>query len=286
MVARLVALGLAVLAAAGCGGGSDPGLSLPPGSSFTATGTMTPRTIAFGDQLTARLRILVDRDKVDPGKVRVLARFSPWRDRTSVERIDDGRITALTYTIRLDCLTVSCVPADRESSASFAPARIVSGEGPVQEVEWPPVGMITRVPPQDPFAQPAENTGEELQQWPPSWRAAIAVPEPSYRASPAFLVWLLAGLGAGLVAGSAAAGFVLLRRGRLVRARVVPPLDRALELLRNARTPEERRAALEALALALDPELAAPARALAWSESTPSEADAEELAALAKGPAR
>jgi hypothetical protein len=67
-----------------------------------------------------------------------------------------------------------------------------------------------------------------------------------------------------------------------VRERVVPPLDRALELLRQARTDEERRAALEALALALDPDLADPARALAWSERTPSEEDAQELAALAK----
>jgi hypothetical protein len=285
VVARLLALGLVVLAA-GCAGGSDPGLTLPPGASFTATGTMTPRTIGFGDQLTARLRILVDRDRIDPEKIRVLARFSPWRDRTTVERIDDGDITALTYTITLDCLTVSCVPSDRESRAFFSNARIVSGEGPVQEVEWPPVGMITRVPPQDPFAQPAENTGEELEQWPPAWRAAVAVPEPSYRASPALLTWILAGLGGLLVAGSLVAALLLLSRGRLVRARVVPPLDRALELLRNARTPEERRAALEALALALDPELADPARALAWSESTPSEADAEQLAALAKGGAR
>jgi hypothetical protein len=280
VVARLLAVGLVALAA-GCAGGSDPGLSLPPGASFTATGTMTPRTIAFGDQLTARLRILIDNERIDPEKIRVLARFSPWRDRTTIERIDDGRITALVHTIRLDCLTVSCVPFDRESRTTFAPARIVSGEGPVQEVEWPAVGQITRVEPRDPFAPP-ENTGEELEQWPPAWRAAIAVPEPSYRASPALLTRILAGLGALLVAGSAAAAFLLLRRGRLVRERVVPPLDRALELLRQARTDKERRAALEALALALDPDLADPARALAWSERTPSEEDAQELAALAK----
>ena len=225
-----------------------------------ATGTMTPRTIGFGDQLTARLRILIDRNRVDPETLRVLARFSPWRDRTSIERIDDGDLTSLTYTITLDCLTVSCVPADRESRGSFGPARIVAAEGPFEQVEWPEVGMVTRVPPEDPFEQPAENTGEELQQWPPDWRAAVAVPEPSYRASPETLTWILAILGALLVAGSLAAGVWLLLRGRLVRARVVSPLDRALELLRNARTDEERRAALEALALALDPDLADTAR--------------------------
>lgn len=284
MVARLLALCLVVLAA-GCAGGSEPGLTLPPGSSFTATGTITPRTIAFGDQVTARLRILLDNTRIDPDRIRILARFSPWRDRTSVERTDDGRVTSLVYTIKLDCLTVSCVSPDRETRVPLPPARIVSDLGPVQEVFWPDLTLVTRVPAVDPFAAP-ENTGEELERWPPAWRAAIAVPEPSYRASPRLLTWILAGLGALLLAGSVAAGLLLLRRGRLVRARVVPPLDRALELLRNARTDEERRAALEALALALDPELADPARALAWSERTPSEAAAEELAELARGGVR
>jgi hypothetical protein len=279
---RLLALGLVVLAA-GCGGGSDPQLALPPGAAFTATGTMTPRTIAFGDQITARLRILVDNEKIDPNRLRVLARFSPWRDRTTVERIDHGRVTALIYTITLDCLTISCVPPERESRADFDDVRIVSDVGPVQTVEWPEVSVVTRVPPVDPFLP--ENTGEEVQQWPPAWRAAVAVPDTSYRISPGLLTWLLAGLGLLLIVGSAVAAFLLLRRGRLVRARVVPPLERALELLRNARTAEERRAALEALALALEPELADPARALAWSERTPSEAAAEELAELARGTA-
>jgi hypothetical protein len=270
VVARVLAAAALVVLLAGCGGGDDPGLTLPPGESFTATGTMTPRTVAFGDQITARLRILVDNTKTDPAKLRVLARFSPWRDRTTIERVDDGDVTALVYTIKLDCLTVSCVPADRESRAAFAPTRIFTEVG-VKEVEWPEVGQITRVPPRDPFAPP-ENTGEELEQW--------------YRASPGLLAWVLGGLGALLIAASAAAAVFLLRRGRLVRTRVEPPLDRALALLRSARSDEERRAALEALALALDPELADPARALAWSERIPSEADAEELATLAKEGAR
>jgi hypothetical protein len=76
----------------------------------------------------------------------------------------------------------------------------------------------------------------------------------------------------------------------LIRELEVAPLDRALAQLRNARTDQERRAALEALALALDteldPELAEPARALAWSEPGPSESAAEELARVAKEAAR
>jgi hypothetical protein len=90
--------------------------------------------------------------------------------------------------------------------------------------------------------------------------------------------------GALLVAGSALAGFLLLRRGRLLREREVSPLDRAFALLRAARTDEERREALEALALALDAEggPAQPARELARSQSSPTADDAAAVAALAK----
>jgi hypothetical protein len=286
VVGRLVALCLVALAA-GCAGGADEQLSLPPGQSFAATGTITPRTSAFGDTLTARLRILVDRDELDPAKIRVLARFPPYRDRTTIERIDSGNITALVYTIELQCLTISCVAPEREFVAQFGSARIVSDVGPVQEVQWPDVTVVTRARAER-FAP--ENTGEEPDQWPPRWRAAVAVADPSYRAAAGLLIWLLGGAGALLVGASAAAAFVLLRRGRLIRELEVAPLDRALAQLRNARTDQERRAALEALALALDteldPELAEPARALAWSEPGPSESAAEELARVAKEAAR
>ena len=276
-----------VLLAAGCAGGADEELSLPRGQSFAVATSITPRTASFGDPLTARLRILVDRDRIDPDSIRVLARFQPWRDRTTVERVDAGRLTALTYTIELHCLTLSCVGFEREYEPQLTGARITSDRGRVYQVEWPSVSIGTRVPPRE-FVP--ENTGEEAQDWPPKWRATVSLPEPSYRLSPTLLTWLLAGFGALLVGVSTAAGLLLLRRGRLVRDREIAPLDRALDLLRRARTDEERRAALEALALALDtergPELAQPARALAWSQSRPSETAVEELADLARGTAR
>jgi hypothetical protein len=269
---------------AGCAGGSDEELSLPRGQSFAATTSISPLTSAFGDPLTARVRILVDRNEIDPDKIRVLSFFRPWSDRTTIERVDAGNITALTYSIQLYCLTVSCTSRDqRELSYQFG-ARIVSDVGPVQEVVWPEVTVVTRIPVQD---VPAENTGEAPNEWPPAWRASVALPEPSYRASPTLLAWGLGGLGALLLAASAAAAYRLIRRGRFLQERPVPALDRALELLRNARTDEERRAALEALALALDaeldPELAQPARALAWSQGQPSQSAAEELASAAEG---
>ncbi len=285
MVARALAA-LLVAVAAGCAAGGED-LSLRPGQSFAVASTITPQTVAFGDPLTARLRILLDRDKIDVDSVRLLARFSPWRDVTTVERVDAGNLTALVYTIELQCLTLSCIGFEREYRASFGNARITSVGGRVHEVEWPAVTIMSRMPPRE-FVP--EETGEGPDDWPPRWRAAVSLPEPSYRVSPTLLAWLLAGGGLLLTGASAAAGWRLWRRGRLGGAPEVSRLDRALALLRAARSDDERRAALEALALALDaerdPKLAEPARALAWSEPRPSELDAEELAELAKGTAR
>lgn len=276
-------LGLLVVLAAGCSGGSEGDeLTLPKGESFVLRTAIAPLTSAFGDPVTAHLRILLDRREVDPDRIRMLAFFRPWTDRTSVVRIDQGNLTSLHYTIRLFCLTLSCTSSDeRETTYGFG-GRVVFDTGPVREFTWPEVTVATRVPPR---TQPDENTGE-VEQWPPAWRAAVSLPDPEYRASPGLLAWVLGGLGALLVASSATAGALLLRRGRLLRERSVPQLERALELLRNARSPGERRTALEAVAVALELErgsaLAEPARALAWSAGSPSETEAAKLAALAE----
>lgn len=282
MVARVLASCL-VAAVAGCAGGGSKELALPPDRSFAVATSITPRTAAFGDPLTARARVLLDRDKIEVDSVRLLARFSPWRDRTTIERVDAGNLTALTFTIDLQCLTLSCVAFERERQERFG-ATIISVGGRVYELVWPEVTIVSRVPPRELLP---ESTGEEEQDWPPRWRAAVAVPEPSYRLSPRLLTWLLGCFGLLLIGASAAAGWRLWSRGRLAGRQEVSLLDRALALVRSARTDEERRAALEALALALegerDQELAEPARALAWSERRPSETQAEELAELAKG---
>ncbi|MDX6398755.1 MAG: hypothetical protein QOJ43_2163 [Gaiellaceae bacterium] len=272
-----------VLLAAGCARESDDELSLPRGQTFAASTSITPQTSAFGDPLTARLRILVDRNEIDPDTIRVLSFFQPWSDRTTTERVDAGNITALTYTTQLRCLTLSCTSRDQRELTFRFGARIVSDVRPVQQVRWPEVSVVTRIPVE---TGPAENTGETPNEWPPPWRAAVSLPDVSYRAPPAPLAWGLGVLGALLVAAAAAGGWRLLRRGRLLSAREVPALERALQLLRSAQSDEERRAALEALALALEtelePKLAKPVRQLAWSQGRPTESAAAELAALAE----
>ena len=280
MVRRALALCVLALAAGCGGGGEDVDLALPEGQHFAVVRSLTPRASAFGDTLTAELRILLDRRYVDPARVRLLNRFEPYRERRTVRRVDDGNLTSLTYTMRLDCLTRYCLPSDTPSGFPFT--RVLTGAEAAREVTWPPFTVATRLRPE---RQVVEGTGEEGDAWPPAWRAAVAVPEPSYRVRPAQLAWGAGIAGVLLLAGSAAAGLLLLRRGSLLREREVSPLDQALALVRAARTDEERRAALEALALALDggaEPLAEPARQLAWSPPAPSADAAAELAALAK----
>jgi len=284
-VTRLAAVALVAALAAGCGGASETRLSLPPGETFAVSTTLTPRTGAFGDKLTAGIRILMDRDRVDPETVKVSYGFRPYRDRATIERVDSGNLTALLYRIELECLTLFCVPPEGGfSSENQWGARITSGTGPVKYLVFPGATIVSRMPPVRDFVP--ENTGEP-EEWPPKWRAAVTLPDPSYSASPKLLAWILGGLGFLLVALSVAGTWSLLRRGQLFRAADVPALERALELLRNARTEEERRAALEALALALDTDvdtgLAQPARELAWSPATPSAEKAAELASIAEG---
>ncbi|MDQ3066168.1 MAG: hypothetical protein M3R12_03295, partial [Actinomycetota bacterium] len=223
---RTLAIALVVLAA-GCAAGSEERLSLPPGETFAVTTTLSPQTSAFGDTLTAGIRILMDRDRVDPEVVKVLYGFRPYRDRATIERVDSGNLTALLYTIKLECLTLFCVPPEGGFTSPGWGARITSGVGSVRDVTFPEITVVSRMQQQE--FEP-ENTGENPDQWPPSWRAAVSLPDPSFRVSPTPLAWILGVLGALLVAGSAAAAWLLLRRGRLLREPAVSPLERALEL--------------------------------------------------------
>ncbi|HSO02050.1 MAG TPA: hypothetical protein VLS46_05945, partial [Gaiellaceae bacterium] len=198
MVARPLALALVVLAA-GCAGGSQERLSLPPGQSFAASTSLTPLTSSFGDEFTATVRVLLDRDRVDPDSIRVLARFSPFRDRTTIERVDSGNLTSLVYTIKLLCLTISCVPPEGDANYSVQwGARITSDHGPVVDLLFPEARIIQRTAVRE--FTPVGAT--DVETWPPPWRASVSVPEPGYRASPTRLAWALGLLGALLLAGS------------------------------------------------------------------------------------
>ena len=72
VVVGVVALAAAIL---GTGGG---GSALPNGEPIAATASVDPTVVYFGDETTARIDIAVDRDKVDPDRVRIATDFRPF----------------------------------------------------------------------------------------------------------------------------------------------------------------------------------------------------------------
>jgi hypothetical protein len=295
---------LAVLAAvalvAGCGGGDD-GPAPPPGKSLATQRALTPTAHLFADPVEARLDVIVDRERLDPDRVRLRVDFLPYRmvDGLRRSRDDYPRFTRLRFEATLRCLTVACIPqrlgsilGDQEGRGErrtfrFDPARVLYDDPAtgrtrnLRRVWWPPLDSISRLATVNPelrFLAP----GAELE-------ATLApVREPDSTVPP----WLLAA--ALLAAAAAALSLPAVRVARWHRARrpqqePVSPLsalERALLQVERARDDEARRDALEALALELDGDGGAPhardARRLAWSPERPEPDEAARLLAAVR----
>lgn len=255
---------------------------------------LTPRIVLFGDTLTARVDVVLDRSRVDPDSVRVAASFTPWEALGEPERMrrDVGSTTYLRTTYVLRCLTGPCAPSGQASPLEFDPARVayagVAGSGgDVRDsihVTWPLLTVYSR------FASAASEgrAGSTT-----LWRAdVLTFPNASHRVAPGLVLALL--LGAGVALAGLGLAFVYMAWPR--RAPAPPPepeappprltpLQQALVLLEDAaRTDgaEDRRRSLELVAEALekwgDDDLARSARVLAWSEDAP---EVDETAGLA-----
>jgi hypothetical protein len=275
-VRRLAALALALAALPGCAAERDTA-RLAGGEPLAVTLELTPRTTSFGDPVTATIGVLYDPARVDPASLRIRTSFRPWRATQTVERAERNGLSLLRYTFRLTCLTGPCTSDERQVRYLFPDAELAwreRREKKLQLLPWPELEVATRLPRTYVAPEPGDAT-------PPPWRAAAVVPEPSYRVEPRRLRAGLLALGVLLVGASALLSVAALRAPRAPRA--VPPLDLALAQLERARTPAERRAALEAVAAELHPALAVAARELAWSEVEPSVPAAQELTARVRG---
>jgi hypothetical protein len=287
----VAAVGLAILFGGCAGGGDEP--APPPGRFLSTQETLTPQAHLFGDPVEARLDVVVDRRRLDPGAIRVRAGFLPYRmvDGLRRSRRDFSRFTRLRFEATLRCLTVQCVPTrlgsvlgDQEGRGErrtfrFDHVRVLYDDprtGETRELRravWPPLDSISRLSPEreDPFAFRFMPGAE--------FEATLApVLEPEYAVHP----WLMAAL---LLAGAAAllalpgrhvARWALARRREAaVAAAEVPPLELALRRVEHARDhgdPDEQRDALEALAVLLDGNGSGPTRGLrelAWSVEPP-----------------
>ncbi len=256
------------------------GAQVAPREALVETASLSARTLAFGDPVTARLDLLVDPGAVDPSSIRVAPRFSPYRiASTSVATRRSGAVLR-SYSYALECLLPACVPT-RAGERRFLPARVSfrsrSGVRSTHAVEWPSYQISSRVTDAD-RRDPAGRL-----------RFDPALPPPSYRIAPATLRALLTALSAALALAAAALGTLALR-SRAERPapaeHPLSPLERALRRVResisNAR-PSERRKALGGLGRELRAvdrgDLATDAGRLAWSEDAPSPEAAGAFAA-------
>lgn len=288
VLAGIVALAISVVDA-----GNGSGRGFPNGRALLGTARIDPTTPLFGDEVTARIDIAVDRDRADPDKVRVVTPFSPFEPvRHETRRWNIGRITYIRETWRLRCLSRRCAQKQPSFGAALAgakgtgrravalpPAKIVYLGTPRRtiSVDWPTVEWLSRI------NQTEEGSGTFF------YHVDLVPPRVSYAVSPGhLLIWLTVAL-ALLVAVPAGIVWRRVAERRRRNAPVdtqVPPLERALRLLESANANGDgdvRRRALELVAVELRrsgrDDLSGEARALAWQPSAPPADDADALGA-------
>ena len=154
---------------------------------ITAAGTLRPEAVLFGDTVTARITISLDRDRVDPDSVRVAAAFTPWAPVGEARHLrqDGNASTTLVTTYELRCLVASCASERDEQPTDLPPARVTYTTGTrgtsrtrvSMAVKWPTLVVRSRL-----AASGATN----------AYRAdAVTLPTVSYRLDPDLVALIL-----------------------------------------------------------------------------------------------
>jgi hypothetical protein len=249
----------------------------------------------FGDQMDARLDLFVDRRRTDLGSIKVDTNFFPYARlgaprRTSVR---DGDTQRISYSYRLECVTVQCFPGLTKQQFKvafpYAVVRYKQQDGARRglAVKWPTFRLISRLP---------ALTAAQLRLQAPVTTglspasvmfAPVGVPAATYRMSPILLaVLLLAGAALALAAGAFVGRPVLEHIRSATQAEEGPTLtslERALERVEESAKANGHgdREALAWLARELAgagrPDDARVARRLAWSEHEPTAEDSVGL---------
>jgi hypothetical protein len=241
--------------------------------------SVSNRFLYFADGTTVRVTVVTDSRQADPASVRFTPNFGVW-DQLSPTRTTSstaGPFTRRTWSYDIACLQTSCLP-QRKPLAMHLPPLTVSvkrRDGSTVSVQrrWPALSIAPRFGPAPRGAIPSFALDAEL-------------PTPTYRVGPTrfalgldVLAALLAGFGLWIVARE------VLRRRPARAAPELPPLARALMVLRQAKTrpTDDRRRAAGLLARTLvatdrDSDLSATASRVAWAAPEPAPGSLEELA--------
>ena len=270
---------------------------------------LSPRRVLFGDTVTALVDVTLDRNRVDPDSIRVLADFAPWKVLATPERVrrDGETTTSIRTTYVLRCVTNACISDDAAAVQndtevqSFGQAQVTymaseeraSTSRVSLQVPWPRLTVGARFSARDALSAGASTSG---------WRAdLLSLPTYTYRVTPRLVFGLLCV--AGVLLAIAGGAFVHRARRRRAppapeavdgpRESVMTPLDRALALLEDSARLDgaaDQRRALELVAAALvgrgDTKLGHESRALAWSELVPGVRETNGMATQARAALR
>lgn len=255
----------------------------PARAGVVARVSLQPRTVVFGDRVTADIDIALDRTRIDPGDVHLAVVFAPYARAAKPEtsRHDAGGVTRLHWTYPLVCFDHGCSTAGSRLRVNFPPVRIyfrprsAHGQGALRRVlvRWPLLLIDSQL---DPQAIAKSKLPLDV----PPWHADVSsLPDVTYRGSPAGLRFGLFLAAAALLGAS---GMLVLAglggRVPIVRRRrpTLPPLEQALAHVERAQAtgePREQRKALELLAGELRGRgadgLAGDAVELAWAQPGP-----------------
>jgi hypothetical protein len=266
--------------------------SLPGNQALSASWLLSPSSVLFGDTVHVRVDATVDRNRLDPDRLRLETNFKPYEGLgpRRVTRQDVSHYTHLTYRMNLRCVITECTPdAGALQRFSFLPGKLVySGRpkdgkaAPSVSLDWPTIVVLSRIDPID-LQRRARGIGRgnrqiNVQPLPP-WRVDSQLLPVSYDVRPNTAFWVSV-FGALMLIGAATflvrsylpvPGFLRQRREPL-------PLERAIAAVESARASgleERERKALELLGAELlrsgEIHLAESARALAWSQPDPPE---------------
>ena len=231
-----------------------------------------PPVLGFGDPVTARIVVLLDREAVRPQTLRVVDGLAPLTalDAPVTTRTASGRLETVTITQRLSCLSAPCIGR----TLTFPPVRVtVSGRDVT--TRWRPLQMRGRV------------DAADLAAASPPFVADTDPGTPTYAVSPSAAAIVLDVVAALAAAGAVAllARQLLARRRRRPRPRAGGDLARALRLVRESerRDVPDRRRALGLLARLLDDGLGRSASELAWSQPQPEPEELDEIVRLVEG---
>lgn len=266
------------------GGDSSAAREPQPQDPVLVRASFEPNGHLFGAPVVATVDVRIDSTVIDAARIRLDPVFEPYEvvGSRSVERIDHGGLTRLTYRYPLRCLAEGCEPLDDRGVVDLEPSRLsyrfvgdTTSRPGYETIDWQPFIVTGRV---------GERSVVDI-----GWRAEEAtLAALSYRVSPRPTALVLLVLAALLALAAAALAWRLwgARDERETgaeedtRTTLAVVLEAARAAAANGDLPKRRRA-LESVARELGhfglPDLAADARTLAWSPRDASREDVEDL---------